>query len=425
MKKRIIIIISLIFILNITCQLLADQFRSDKEEFLNSNDIKYNIFYFKSATDKSLTKVVMYFGFCNDILQFVKESNYRFHAEYEIIITLLDKNNSQVYGKSISENIFTSSFHETNMNDITNRVEFIIEVVPDEYKLLIELTDSDTKKNYKTQKKLNVRHFKENEFEISDIIFTDNLNNDSLSLDIIKPNFTKNFSDPELDYGIFYKIYPKEINVPINLTYTIKKLNSKEVLQTFEETFTPDNLKISKTFNLKDQISKVANYVIIIHATQNNFKAEAVGKFSTSWNYFNITELSIQQSLKPLKEMVNSKKWEWVENADDSAKEVWLKNYWKQRDPTPETKMNELKDEFYSRVAHSNNKFSVLSKNKNGWETDRGKIYLKYGEPSEITRRSREMKLSSYHIWYYKSIERRFIFEDKSGNGDYILIKIE
>ena len=106
-------------------------------------------------------------------------------------------------------------------------------------------------------------------------------------------------------------------------------------------------------------------------------------------------------------------------------KDVWFNNYWKQRDPTPDTKENELKEEFYKRVSYSNTNFSVHTIEKDGWETDRGKIFIKYGKPGNIERRSKDPNSPAYEIWYYNKIERRFVFEDRSGVGDYVLIKVE
>ena len=45
-------------------------------------------------------------------------------------------------------------------------------------------------------------------------------------------------------------------------------------------------------------------------------------------------------------------------------------------DPTPSTEHNELMEEYYRRVSYSNENFDGW---KDGWETDRGMIYILFG----------------------------------------------
>jgi len=75
----------------------------------------------------------------------------------------------------------------------------------------------------------------------------------------------------------------------------------------------------------------------------------------------------------------------------------WMRKYWKRRDPTPTTEVNELKDEFERRVEYARKNYSKpwdyrrMSHLKEqyirtGWSwapwDSRGEIFIKYGEPS-------------------------------------------
>ncbi len=106
-------------------------------------------------------------------------------------------------------------------------------------------------------------------------------------------------------------------------------------------------------------------------------------------------------------------------DADDYTKALY--NYWKKYDPTPATSFNELMAEFYSRIDYAALEFRGLAK-KNGITTDRGKIYIKYGEPDKIERYSNE---NGYMIekWTYKNPDKKFIFVDKQGTGNFILVE--
>ena len=88
----------------------------------------------------------------------------------------------------------------------------------------------------------------------------------------------------------------------------------------------------------------------------------------------------------------------------------YLKEYWNFND---ENKKNDLKSdlfrEFYSRVKFSNKNFGRM--NIKGWKSDRGKIYIRYGEPEEIKYDFNQE--GEYEIWYYEN--REFIFINKFG----------
>jgi len=81
-----------------------------------------------------------------------------------------------------------------------------------------------------------------------------------------------------------------------------------------------------------------------------------------------------------------------------------------------------LREELERRVKFGNQHFSVAAEDRPGWQTDRGKIYVIYGAPSEVRRRSLEVGSNPYETWYYLHIARRFVFLDKSGEGNYRLV---
>jgi len=67
-----------------------------------------------------------------------------------------------------------------------------------------------------------------------------------------------------------------------------------------------------------------------------------------------------------------------------SQRAAFLKDFWRRRDPTPDTLVNEFKIEHYRRLAYANKYFGTG--NYPGWKTDRGWFYIKYGPPDKIDR---------------------------------------
>ncbi len=65
----------------------------------------------------------------------------------------------------------------------------------------------------------------------------------------------------------------------------------------------------------------------------------------------------------------------------NAERDQFIEQFWGRRDPTPDTEENETKEEHYRRIAYANEHFAA---GKQGWRTDRGRIYIMYGKPDSI-----------------------------------------
>jgi len=74
------------------------------------------------------------------------------------------------------------------------------------------------------------------------------------------------------------------------------------------------------------------------------------------------------------------------------------------------------------RVQIANKRYSAAK--KEGWKTDRGRVYILYGEPSEYERFPSDLETRPYEIWRYNEMEGGvyFIFADIKGFSDYELL---
>src|SRR5689334_6623183 len=55
----------------------------------------------------------------------------------------------------------------------------------------------------------------------------------------------------------------------------------------------------------------------------------------------------------------------------DEERENFIENFWRRRDPNPDTEENEYREEYYERIAYANEHFASGIP---GWMTDRGRI---------------------------------------------------
>ncbi len=105
-----------------------------------------------------------------------------------------------------------------------------------------------------------------------------------------------------------------------------------------------------------------------------------------------------------------------------NAKRNFLINFWKGRDTDPSTPQNEFEIDYMRRVEYANEHFRHA--NKEGYRSDRGRVYLLYGEPDQKDFYPNEPNLKPYEVWFYSNIEGgvTFIFGDLSGFGNYELL---
>ncbi len=113
---------------------------------------------------------------------------------------------------------------------------------------------------------------------------------------------------------------------------------------------------------------------------------------------------------------------QWGKLSTLAGKREFLYNFWKKRDPDPATNQNEYFNQYLKRIQESNKKYGTIT--RPGWKTDRGRVYIKYGEPSEIERFPNQTDSKPYEIWHYNELEGGviFVFADLTGFSDYQLV---
>ncbi len=107
----------------------------------------------------------------------------------------------------------------------------------------------------------------------------------------------------------------------------------------------------------------------------------------------------------------------------DSERAAFQEEFWKRRDPDPDTPENEFKTEYFQRVDQAGAMFR--GEGRPGWLTDRGRIFILFGPPGE--RMTYPMDASGYcrEIWYYGSFPVIFIDEHCAGNFVLTAVNLE
>ena len=138
--------------------------------------------------------------------------------------------------------------------------------------------------------------------------------------------------------------------------------------------------------------------------------------------------LSLENPRDAIPPMIHIMTDEEFKELSSGSRELQIKKlyaYWKKDDPTPETAYNERMDEFYRRADYAYFNFARNARLLDGAMTDRGKIYILYGPPTNIER-TFLLGEQPVEIWTYSNNVKKIVkFQDNGGHGEYKLVEVK
>ncbi len=125
-------------------------------------------------------------------------------------------------------------------------------------------------------------------------------------------------------------------------------------------------------------------------------------------------------ALKHLTSRKDVKKYKRLSSINEKIE--FLADLWAPFDSNFETVQNESRLQFVERLTYVNSQFAVGL--KEGWRTDRGRIFIAYGPPDQYIREPYERGLKPHEEWHYHSLQGGvvFVFADLNGFQDYRLV---
>ncbi|MBK6504471.1 MAG: GWxTD domain-containing protein [Ignavibacteria bacterium] len=142
-------------------------------------------------------------------------------------------------------------------------------------------------------------------------------------------------------------------------------------------------------------------------------------KFVNKMSGFPTNAKDLDLMIDQLIYIANDEQLSKVESARTSEeKQKKFIEFWKSKDPSPNTSKNELMIDYYKRIQMANERYSHYI---DGWKTDMGMVFIIFGEPNTIERYPFQENTKPYEVWYYYSANKEFIFIDETGFGDYRL----
>jgi len=376
-------------------------------------------------------------------IQFTKNETGLYQGAVEVSIIFSQGNNVVAFDKYIlnSHTLVDSSELRKNLID---KKRFVLPVGV--YTVDFSFKDVNLPENTEEFTQSHIVDFSYDKIQVSDIMLVDNYY-PSVEENIFTKSgvhftpYVTNFYPNNLHNLIIYTEVYNSATVlgdeSFLITASIKKFQTEEVQNGLMKYFKSTPKKVNVVFHefdISNLLSGNYNLVVEVKDKENNLLAiknlffqrlhsisttdlEAISEVSVQGGFteqFNGNALVYRlRSIIPITSLREEKTIETlIRGKDEALMRQYLHNFWISRNPEAPL----LAWENYQKTIDMVNKEFGTNLNY-GFETDRGRVFLQYGPPSNILKSDREPGADPYHVWHYASTNNgqnniRFVFHN-------------
>jgi|GEM_PF-198088 len=160
-----------------------------------------------------------------------------------------------------------------------------------------------------------------------------------------------------------------------------------------------------------------------IHYYEANIRYLAEPFWFGAWQGYG-SKYSLKDQIAQLRYIATQNEWNSLKRLASNMQGDAIERFWQKHDPSPGTARNEAREEFNKRVIIADERFTIHARLK-GWKSDRGRIYIKYGDPDDTSSEVHPIDSPPNIVWNYYRINKSFIFYDLKGYGQYQLMNRE
>ena len=403
-------------------QSLSAQIESDYGKKGNVDTKYYQDFLNFSADKGNNTRVDIYIQVPYTTIHFVKIQA-GFEASYNVTVSVFDEDKEKLLAeKSWREKIDAHDFDQTISKNNYNLSFKSFYLIPGKYFIRTVVEDEDSRKSFNSENTYIVKDFS-GDISISDILLINKLTLTEGSNKIL-PNISRNVNVGKDGIPMFFEVYskyPQNVDIEFQIKDNEEKVVYKDNLDKFLDsgrTQIIDTIKIDTTKNISIGLGKYILNVTVSDSTKKN-SVSTNKVFISRWVGVPSIINDLDKAISQLMYIASPSQLSYIKQASDQKEKIsrYLE-FWKKKDPTPNTEENEIFNEYYRRVAYANANFSQYVE---GWRSDRGMVFILLGSPNNVDRHPFDLESKPYEVWYYYDLNRSYVFVDETGFGDYRL----
>lgn len=359
-----------------------------------------------------------------DALSFVKR-NELYEAAYEMTVSIFDSTSTLVSEKLWTEEVKGVPFDRSVSPGQSSVTQRMFEIKPGNYLLRVMMRDKESGVSRRVARQILVSDYAGSDFTLSDILLLNRVGIQGEKRSIT-PNISSNVGTIAEAFFVYIEVYNARKLDSVRFVTEVVNTKSDRVLQV-------DTL-VSLNPGRNERILRVPHASLPLGDFRLLVKArpaheppdEDSPSLSTTNRQIVVRWSGMPRSVKDLNVAIDQVRY--IAKDDELSvlkdaqtqeeKQTRFMEFWKRRDPNPNTPRNERMEEYYARVEYANKQFSHYI---DGWRTDMGMIYIIFGAPNNVDRHPFEVDSKPYEVWAYYELNYSFVFIDQTGFGDYRL----
>jgi GWxTD domain-containing protein len=249
---------------------------------------------------------------------------------------------------------------------------------------------------------------------------------------VIVPSVARSFSDTNNDSRMFAYF---EINhLPFtegkdsfyNLQYQVSNLKGESLIDESLPRLQNSGANSARVEAISLTGLKSGIYKLILHVT--DLTTNSVGAAERYFTFdakdgsddllLPMTAADEKKYLDQIKYIASEEEKKLFRQLSPRGKQQFLLEFWRSRDPDPQTADNEAMVEYFRRFAFCEKEFA------GGINSDMGRIYISYGPPVEVVREFSKLEFTKpVEVWTYALDGKvEFVFVDRRRDGKYALV---
>ncbi len=375
----------------------------------------------------------------NKLVFLRKEDHYE--ANYRLFISVLDDEGDHLEGRVLEKKVVLKDYQKTRETNSASTHKELIPVKNGEYKVKAELKVIDTSLHFKREVDIRVVGGDMNKFELSEPLFSsgrkDNTTGSPPRGEIIisarspQMNNSRPMKSDRVYSGfntwpaIYYTLggIPRQNeNDPAYLVVSAEVRDESGSVLLYNrkliETGPQHHFQLCLEFDSNSFYLGRYRISIAVSLGEKETRVNSSGSFMILFSRGMLNQY-LEDTLGILSLFADDSELDIIRNAPPVGRIDAWREFWKKRNSDREGFLPASEDQFLSRLKFIQMNFTRFGE---AWKTDRGRVYLRYGQPEQVDSRTNRYG-TEYLLWYYYSRGELYIFRDMASTGDYELVE--
>lgn len=342
-------------------------------------------------------------------------------ATYRLTVTVRDSAGRQQPIERTLDRTISARDRNQTLSDEADITQTVLTVPPGTYRVEVVVQDQLSNRQQSTTATVTIPNYRTERVGISGVLLVSRIEERNRQY-VITPFIGSDISQLSDGFFAFFELYAEPLR---QLSVRCRVLDSLSTLYA-----TPWQMVQVDSSGCKQHFLRIVlpttripqgQYRLLIEAAEDTTRVLASSECRIELRYGVESRVfaDINKAIRQLRYIATSAEIDsMLALPTEAERRAAFEQFWKRHDPTPGTLRNEAFEEYYARIDYANRNFRSYAE---GWLTDMGMVYIVLGEPTSVERRINPYDNRSIIIWTYARLNRRYIFIDMTGFGDYRL----